>query len=163
MGFLNGHISMRHVKGDTWKVRDDFRYYWERMERLVVVPEGQETDHATRFSLIPDMLLDNTGPVSNGAGPHDMFYRIFSEARKYNYTFKHIYDLSRGQYWTKKEADQLFFDINAKTVMPWHERFIVRIVKFNNRARREWMTREAWDQQVINMDLDRIDGLRDTA
>ena len=146
--FPNGRVVLQHFHDDDWVVNEEFCFYWAEMERYIYVWEHFLTDHATIPSWVPEFLIDNTGPISNGATPHDMIYKLLAHSK--GIPFRCIYLMLAGQYWTKKEADHMFSAANVATnEMGWLEIRLARWVKFNMFAKWRWMSKEEWDRQVL--------------
>lgn len=148
--FPNGRVILQHHKGDDWRVDEKFCFYWEAKGRLVCVWEDFITDQATTPSFIPDFIIDNTGAISNGATPHDMIYKLLAHSE--GIPFYCIYVMLNGQYWTKTETDKMFAAANLATgEMGWIERWIAKRVRWNFKAKWNWMTEDEWRRRVFLM------------
>lgn len=144
--FPRGGVVLKQY-GEQYVVYEDFEFYWEEKDLTVITKKGMQTDNATIFELLPDAVIDDTGPISNGAVPHDRNYKLF-QAWQY-IPFRCLYDFAQGRYWTRKETDQMFWAANIKAGVPKKDRIITWFVRWNVFAAVRWMPKEEWDRKVI--------------
>ena len=148
--FPLGRVSLRHYTKDMWELRDEFSFYWKERDLTITVWERFTTDHASTPSVIPDFIIENTGPISNGATVHDLYYSLLANCE--GIPFRCIYKMLSGVYLTKREVDQMFHAANAATgEMNWVQRTLARLVALNFRAKWNWMPKEEWDKQVLKL------------
>lgn len=146
--FPLGRVILQHHKKDDWRVVQEFAFYWEEKDITIHVGENWLTDHATIPSFIPDNIIDNTGPISNGAVPHDMIYKLMKNNAYL--PFRCVYDILDGRYWSKQETDQMFDAANRITEeMNWLERTLAKWTRLNVKAKWQWMSKEEWDRAVF--------------
>ncbi len=148
--FPRGRVTLQQFDKTDWRVAEEFWFYWAAKGITVTVWKEFLTDHASIPPIVPDYLIDNTGPISNGAVPHDMIYKLLAHSK--GIPFRCMYDMLSGRYWTKKEADHMFHAANIATgEMGWLELRLAQWVVFNLKAKWEWMSKKEWDKQVILM------------
>ena len=157
--FPRGRIVLQQFDETDWEVHEIFSFFWKEQGITITAWKHFLTDQASVFSIVPDAILNNTGPITNGAVPHDMYYKLL--AHSVGIPFRCIYDMLQGQYLSKNETDRMFWAANRATnEMSWRELLLTKLVILNLPARWKWMPRRKWDKQVLLMNLGKLKGAK---